>query len=89
MKSSDFVSSPPSSTQKMEHLYPWWQENLVKVLIRWSGVHFDLVGSKEVAGGDISNGEGGGKFSTGDIVEKMKSICKQVPVSRCSVDILG
>ena len=60
----------------------------MKVLIRWSGVHFDLVGSKEVAGGDISNGEGGGKFSTGDIVEKMKSICKQVPVSRCSVPIL-
>ena len=33
--------------------------------------------SKEVDGGGISNSEGGGKFSTRDIVEKLKTLVEE------------
>ena len=45
--------------------------------------------SKYVAGGGIRNGEGGGIFFTGNIVENLKSRWKQVPSSRCYMKTFG
>ena len=45
--------------------------------------------SKEVAVGSIKNGESGGKFSTGDIFEKLDSRWKQVPGSSFSMETFG
>ena len=42
--------------------------------------------SKEVDGGVIINGEGRGNFLTGHLVEKLKSMRKLVPGSRCYVE---
>ena len=42
-----------------------------------------------MADGGIINGEGRGKILTGDLVEKLKSIMKEVTGSRCSVETFG
>ena len=42
-----------------------------------------------MTGGSISNGEIRGKFTTGDLVEKLNFIWKQLPGSRCSMKNLG
>ena len=42
-----------------------------------------------MADGGIRDGEGGGKISTGDLVEKLKSRRKEVTGLSCSVETFG
>ena len=44
MKSADQETSAPSSARKTDHVYPLWQEKLMKVLMSWSGGCFNIVG---------------------------------------------